>query len=758
MKNYLTTSLLSLFLLTLTVLSTTAQPSEKNIPQSFTSGIKLPVPDILTITAPSVEKLNSPYNGKNGTYIETGISLAVNTGINDAGTWTDMPDGSKIWRLTLKAPGANALAVIYDRFTLPEGGKLWLYNAYRNQVAGAFTEKNNPVSKHFSTELIQGEEVTLEYLQPAGSKTLPEIHIQELAYNYVPLKMLSKYDIGNREKSTGWGNSASCHVNVNCSPEGDNWQLQKRGVAEIYLKNGSSYGWCSGTLINTTAGDGTPYFLTADHCGGDAPSGDFDYWQFYFGYESSGCSIPGSEPSYNTITGCQLKADGPIAGGSDFLLLLLNTTPPLGYNPVYNGWDRSNSGSYNGVGIHHPMGDIKKISSYTTSLVTANYTGCMSSAHWRVEWAQTSNGWGVTEGGSSGSPIFNSDGRQIGTLTGGASYCTATSDPDYYGKIYVHWDQNGSSSSQKLQPWLDPGNTGATTTNLYDPNGGQVTSCDFYHHIGSGEYFTYYTFNGHWGYWTGQNEYGWTEYAEEYSGLTYQWVHGVKFAVAKAHAGSTGATLTINIYTNNFGQPGSLLSSCYVNIADLTKDYWNYVELPSPVQTDGSFFVAYQVNYVSPADTFALYQVHDRTDGGTNTGWYNDGSNWYQYTNAGLNTSLGISTRVCSTDQPTGTFVLLSPIDNIQSVPEALSNEKEISIYPNPARDVISIDFGNTPEGSYQVTLSDLSGKTIKVINGNSLTGSKISIGIQDLNAGVYFVRLNKDGQQALLKKVTVIR
>ncbi len=200
------------------------------------------------------------------------------------------------------------------------------------------------------------------------------------------------------------------------------------------------------------------------------------------------------------------------------------------------------------------------------------------------------------------------------------------------------------------------------------------------------------------------------------------------------------------------------MSSCYVNIADLTKDYWNYVQLPSPVQTDGSFFVAYQVNYVSPADTFALYQVHDRTDGGTNTAWYNDGSYWYQYTNAGLNTSLGISTHVCSTDQATGTFVLLSPINNIQSVPEALSNEKEISIYPNPARDVISVDFGSTPDGSYHVTVSDLSGKTMKVINGNSHTGSTISIGIQDLNASVYFVRLDIAGQPTLTKKVTVIR
>ena len=146
MKNIVTACLLTLLLLILPMLTVLAQPSEKNIPTSFTSGTKLPEPDVLTISAPSLEKYSTAYDGKNGTYVETGISLAVNAGIDDAGTWTDMPDGSRIWRLTLNAPGATALAVIYDRFALPEGGKLWLYNAYKTQVVGAFNSKNNPAN------------------------------------------------------------------------------------------------------------------------------------------------------------------------------------------------------------------------------------------------------------------------------------------------------------------------------------------------------------------------------------------------------------------------------------------------------------------------------------------------------------------------------------------------------------------------------------------------------------------------------------
>jgi hypothetical protein len=78
-------------------------------------------------------------------------------------------------------------------------------------------------------------------------------------------------------------------------------------------------------------------------------------------------------------------------------------------------------------------------------------------------WAETENGWGVTEGGSSGSPIFDVYGRIIGTLTGGQASCTSTQAPDYYGKFSYHWDSNGIQDTQQLKPWLDPDNTGLTS-------------------------------------------------------------------------------------------------------------------------------------------------------------------------------------------------------------------------------------------------------------------------------------------------------
>ena len=183
-------------------------------------------------------------------------------------------------------------------------------------------------------------------------------------------------------------------------------------------------------------------------------------WVFYFNYEASECENPSSSPSSNTMTGCSKisnsSATGNISGTSDFHLLELNDTPPYDYGLFAAGWDRTTTPSANGVGIHHPAGDIKKISKYTQSASSSGYD-------WRVKWTGTENGHGVTEGGSSGSPLLNANKQIVGDLSTGSSYCAFTNGSDFYGKFSYSWNQNGNSSNRQLKPWLDPNNSGVTT-------------------------------------------------------------------------------------------------------------------------------------------------------------------------------------------------------------------------------------------------------------------------------------------------------
>ena len=431
-----------------------AQPSTGGKPYSFTSTSLSENFDKIVLQSPDKNLLhwNDSLNEKDGTLKKVGISLLVNINLKNSGSWELLPNGDRVWRLQIQAPDALALGLYYSEFRIPQGGKLFIYNPDKTQIIGAFTERNNTESGLFATELIGGSTCIMEYYEPSRCIGMSTLNISEVAYVY------RDYHVGTKE----FGDAGTCEVNVNCS-EGTNWQNQKKGVARIFLKVGTQYGWCSGTLINDQPQDCTPYFLTADHCGESASAADLSQWVFYFNYEASACTNPTTEPNSNTITGCTYKASGGNGGnsGSDFYLVVLSSQPS--FLPYFNGWDRNTTASPSGVSIHHPAGDIKKISTYTSALSTSGWNGSGLQSHWQVTWAATTSGHGVTEGGSSGSPIFNNNGLVVGDLTGGGSYCNATSAPDYYGKFSYSWDQNGTTSATRLKDWLDPNNTGVMT-------------------------------------------------------------------------------------------------------------------------------------------------------------------------------------------------------------------------------------------------------------------------------------------------------
>ncbi|MBO4615281.1 MAG: PKD domain-containing protein [Bacteroidales bacterium] len=447
--------------------------------------------DEITLKAPNVEPLiaEDSVNASKDKIPRIGVDIDVDISMETAGTWTELPMGARLWTLKISVPGAKALNLGFENFHLAEGSKLFCYNENRRQVIGAFTSENNPKDGIFGIEVIQGENLYVEYYEPAykksGNVDKTTFHIFSVGYFYRDLPHLRYYE-DMHTKSTGWQSSGNCEVDINCTPVGDNWQDEKRGVVEIYLRTPDGWGWCSGSLVNNTNNDGTPYILTAFHCGeGEVTATQYSQWQFYFKYEvpanqasGSGTSSNISEPAYKTLTGCTEIASGSITGGSDLLLLRLNTTPNSTYEPYYNGWNRANTAPSNGVGIHHPAGDVKKISTYSTSS-QGTYNNAASNAHWRLRWTQNSNGYGVTEGGSSGSPLFDNQGFIVGTLTGGSSYCTAQTGYDYYGKFYYHWESNGTADNKRLKPWLDPTNSGVTTCPAYDPYANQPPEPDF---------------------------------------------------------------------------------------------------------------------------------------------------------------------------------------------------------------------------------------------------------------------------------------
>lgn len=385
--------------------------------------------------------------------------------LNNSGGWTNLPGGDRVWRLQINCSGAPGLLVLFDNLYLPPGATLHTYAPGKGAERGAFTHSNTPQPRAFSCPIEVGESLVIEYYEPKTQIGKGILSIDKVGYVY---RWLPEQP-GNLKSN----NFLSCEVNVACS-EGNAWRNQIRSVVKVILFDQDGGGFCSGALVNNTRRDCTPYILSAQHCTeGGVTDALFNQWQFVFLFQASTCN--GTNATANKVViGCKKVADSQDAGGdtgSDFLLLQLNEIPGPTFTPFYSGWDNSGGAPDSGVCIHHPDGDRKAISTYLTTPASASWSGNVQDTHWDVLWAATINGNGVTEPGSSGSPLYNQNGLIIGHLTGGGSCCvvngcgqqTGPTVTDQYGKVSYDWVSDGPTTNRQLKPWLDPINSGDST-------------------------------------------------------------------------------------------------------------------------------------------------------------------------------------------------------------------------------------------------------------------------------------------------------
>jgi len=460
-------SLLTIIFLIFIQLNSFGQISRKGNPPSFfhnNLSTQVPLIELKKSDKPAIANDNN-YNKADATPLEIGYTINTEINMDNSGVWSDLPNGDKIWRLSLNSKGAEALNVYFTNFYLPHRCELYIYNEDKSMVLGAYTSDNNSETGIFSTELVKGDQITIEFIQSKRVKEKAGFTIGEIGHVY-------QYSGFNDNKLKDFGDSDPCEVNINCV-EGDNWRKQKQGVARVMVKVRNSMSWCTGTLLNNVRRDYTPYFYTAEHCGPGANEADYHNWIFYFNYEAANCENSSQEPESNTINGGRLLAKVALSQGSDFKLLKLDQEVPLSFNPYFNGWSNIDQSSPSGVSIHQPWGDVKKISTYTQQLVSTTYEGDaadLSGSFWQVKWVQTTNGHGVTEGGSSGAPLFNAQGLVIGALTGGGASCSNLTAPDYFGKFAHSWDHFATDSTNQLKSWLDPDETGISSISGLDYN------------------------------------------------------------------------------------------------------------------------------------------------------------------------------------------------------------------------------------------------------------------------------------------------
>lgn len=695
-----------------------------------------------------------------------GFNNFTNLGLANSGTWYELPNGDKIWLLKIVCDNALTVNLTFDQTVIPEGNELYVYNPDKSFILGKFTDYHL-YDGELGTELVPGSEVIVEYFVPAINKDkVGNVNVYRVTHGY---RTAGEY----MEKA--FGSSGNCNMNVNC-PDGAAW-VNQRNSAVMLVSGGS--GFCSGALVNNTLNDGKPYVLTANHCYSNPAN-----WVFRFNWQAAACTNPGSSPTFQSLSGAVLRSRRT---PTDFCLVeitggLVNASVPLTYNPYFAGWDHSNTPPSTSVSIHHPSGDIKKIAFDDNPAISVQAMGSTEpNSSWQVIWDRNT----TTEGGSSGSPLFDQNKRVIGQLWGGGASCQNLSAPDYYGRFGSSWNPSGSNSTNHLVTWLDPNNSGAVFIDGFDPNnavsvefdaglGGlnlsEVTVCEndyipsmTLQNVGSQTLTSAvitYSLNG-----GAQQIYNWSGSLAQFQSTTVTLpqvvlVNGANNfnATVSAPNGQTDENSGNNAVTTSLTLTAVAETQNTLTIDLLTDDYASetYMEVRNSTGTliwsEGNELIENNFNVGAgnaPADPTAPLANNTAYSWPVNLpaldcyiftikDFYGDGLDAVQW--GGTNGSLSIKNNTNTT------IFTLNPVDfggshsvfvrNLGTGTNSLNtlDANSIVMYPNPAKDQVTILASGLEID--KIELVNLAGQTIKTVNSSN------TVNTSDLSSGVYLVKI----------------
>lgn len=398
--------------------------------------------------------------------LRAGTPLPLDVSVQ-ASDWRNAGDGTAVWSLTLNSADASFIGLRLDNPRLPEGTELRLLGE-DGQERGPYSGQDSNDHGQLWIPLVHGDSAELELRAPTAATSEVQLGAVELHYGTRPLD-------GTAPDTKAQGDAGDCHNDVAC-PQGDDWGRSIHSTALLIIGNQLV---CNGVLLNNTRGDGDPLVVTADHCGiraDDNPEGfPAESVTTVFNFQAEQCNSTQSVAQDDNIEGAELLYRDR---GSDTTLIRLDRAPPADFDARYAGWDASGNGAASGSGVHHPSGDIKKISLFEQELSAQTVTisdggtrdGSQEVEAWRVDWAD-----GVTEPGSSGSGIWNPQQRLLGVLSGGSSQCGTdgllgigaqpeVQGPDFYGRLAAAFDSPGELGTP-LRAFLDPAASGMRSLN-----------------------------------------------------------------------------------------------------------------------------------------------------------------------------------------------------------------------------------------------------------------------------------------------------
>ena len=316
-----------------------------------------------------------------------------------------------VWSGVIESPGATALRLSFDDFYLPAGAELYVFNE-RGQVAGPYRGRGLRGKSAFLSHTVFGSraELQVRYEGESPSAALSQARVSIGGVGHMTdrftLGVMHSVDAG--EPFCNF--NESCVENASCSNVHGPAQDAQDAAGHMLFQSGAFLYICSGGLLTDTAGSGTPYFLTANHCiskNNEAASLE-TFFQFTTPCNGACYDPDGVVPS---TLGSTIEAKDR---GTDMTLLRLSEAAPAG--SAFLGWNSTAIAFSDGAALYrisHPSGAPQ---AYSEHSVDTSAGTCQS---WpRGDRIYSYDEYGATEGGSSGSPVLNAAGQVVGQLSG----------------------------------------------------------------------------------------------------------------------------------------------------------------------------------------------------------------------------------------------------------------------------------------------------------------------------------------------------
>jgi hypothetical protein len=350
------------------------------------------------------------------------------------------PEGGRIWSAAVRSDGASGLRVHFDNFWLPPDTELYLFNE-NGMVAGPYSGAGPFNSGEFWSQMVTGETVYLQLRQygPTKAGRLRQTYFDIVDVGHVGRRM-------DAQLESLCSYNASCVENAECVSDPAVYVARDAVAHMQYVKRPYVYA-CSGGLLNNTSGDGTLYFLTANHCISRNREAQTLETYFHWTVPCNGTCPDPFEPGVapSTLGSTVVATDRT----GDFSLLRLKGNLPGGV--AFLGWTTDVVAFNYGLMLYRISHSAAAPQAYSEHSVDASFRPCNS---WpRGPWIYSRDMFGATQGGSSGSPVVNSDGFVVGQLSGSCGF-NINDDCDYVSNRTV--DGAFADYYSQVAPWLDP--------------------------------------------------------------------------------------------------------------------------------------------------------------------------------------------------------------------------------------------------------------------------------------------------------------